>query len=170
MGSPTKRQRAFVRAYLAGEPPSRAYQLAGYSTKNMTPSSIATEAQRILHSPNVSPIVIEAKRDATRQAAWDRLLAIRRTQAVNDEAYQRIMDGDLSKEVTDAYLRTERRLSDLAGVPDEMRLRGEALDHEVNGLGVGINLHATWAQVREVISSADDTELTEVLDDGTNDV
>lgn len=158
MGSPTKRQRAFIRAYLAGEPPSRAYQLAGYSTKNMNPSSIATEAQRILHSPNVSPIVIEAKRDATRQAAWDRTLAIRRTQAVNDAAYQQIMDGDLSRDTADVYLRTERRLSDLTGVPMEIQLRKEAIEHEVSGIAMGINLHPSWGQVREVIGNADDAE------------
>ena len=158
MRSPTKRQREFIRAYLAGEPPSRAYSLAGYSTENMTPSTIATEAQRVLHSPNVAPIIIEAKRDATRQAAWDRTLAIRRTQAVNDAAYQQIMDGDLSRDTADVYLRTERRLSDLAGVPMEIRLRNEAIEHEVSGMGVGVNLHPTWGQVREVIHNADDTE------------
>lgn len=158
MRSPTKRQRAFIRAYLAGEPPSRAYSLAGYSTENMTPSTIATEAQRVLHSPNVAPIILSAKRDATRQAAWDRLLAIRRTQAVNDAAYQQIMDGDLSRDTADVYLRTERRLSDLAGVPMEIQLRNEAIGHEVNGMGVGINLHPSWGQVREVINNADDTE------------
>ena len=160
MRSPTKRQRAFIRAYLAGEPPSRAYSLAGYSTENMTPSTIATEAQRVLHSPNVAPIILSAKRDATRQAAWDRLLAIRRTQAVNDAAYQQIMDGDLSRDTADVYLRTERRLSDLTGVPMEIQLRKEAIEHEVSGMGVGFNLHPTWGQVREVIHNADDTEAT----------
>lgn len=160
MGSPTKRQRAFVRAYLAGEPPSRAYVLAGYSTKNMSPSSIATEAQRILRSPHLAPIISEAKRDATRQCAWDRLLAIRRTQAVNDAAYQQIMDGDLSRDTADVYLRTERRLSDLTGVPMEIQLRNEAIEHEVSGISMGVNLHPTWGQVREVIHNADDTEAT----------
>lgn len=158
MRSPTKRQRAFIRAYMAGEPPSRAYQLAGYSTQNMTPSTIATEAQRVLHSPNVAPIILSAKRDATRQAAWDRLLAIRRTQAVNDAAYQQIMDGDLSRDTADVYLRTERRLSDLAGVPMEIQLRKEAIEHEVSGISMGINLHPSWGQVREVIHNADDAE------------
>lgn len=160
MGSPTKRQRAFVRAYLAGEPPSRAYVLAGYSTKNMSPSSIATEAQRILRSPHLAPIISEAKRDATRQCAWDRTLAIRRTQAVNDAAYQQIMDGNLDKDIVTTFMQSEKRVSDLMGVPAELQLRNEAIEHEISGISMGINLHPSWGQVREVIHNADDTEAT----------
>lgn len=162
MGSPTKRQKSFIRAYLAGEPPSRAYALAGYSVQNMTPSSIATEAQRILRSPNVAPIVAEAKRDVARQAAWDRTLAIRRTQAVNDEAYQRILDGDISKDTADVFMRTEHRLSDLVGIPTEMRLREEGIRNDMERLNeLTISFKPSWEAMRQVLQDADDTEVSE---------
>ena len=60
----TKKQLAFVAAYLETGKPSESYKAAGYKCDRMSDGHIAEEAQRLLKNPHVARIIEQGRAEA----------------------------------------------------------------------------------------------------------
>lgn len=132
----TAKQEAFARGIISGLNPSEAYRAAGYSCTNA--ATVATEAQRLLHSPHISPIIEQGKAEAMKNAVWNRTIALERVGAVNDALYLKITnDGDMSRDTLRAFLDSASMLNDLSDTEHEKKLRRDVVDEETREVREG---------------------------------
>lgn len=129
MATITPKQEAFARGIISGLNPSEAYKAAGYKVGNS--ATVATEAQRLLHNPNITPIIEAGRREAMTNAVWNRSIAIERLQTVNDKLYKQIEEGeDMSSATLRAFFDSTKLLNDLADVDHEKKLRRDMVEEE----------------------------------------
>lgn len=132
----TAKQEAFARGIISGLNPSEAYRAAGYSCTNA--ATVATEAQRLLHSPHISPIIQAGRQAAMTTAVWNRSKAIERLQTVNDKLYKQISEGeDMSRDTLRAFFDSTKLLNDLADVDHEKQLRRDMVEEETREIREG---------------------------------
>ena len=155
----TPRQRRFALLIIEGRNPSQAYREAGYGCTN--PKTVANEAYKMLNRPDISAMVDEGRKEASMCAVWNRQTSIERNQRVNEVAYGQLVGGDLSRDAMTAFSVTDKRLHELCDLDFERDMRRESIRAEVNGMGMGFNLHPSWSQVQAVINNSDDTEVSD---------
>lgn len=148
---PTSKQRKFALGIIEGMNPSEAYKAAGYKASN--PKTVAVEAQKLLKSPNVSLIVNEGKEQAMADAVWSRKVAIERAQAVQDRAYNQLMnDENFNPQIYKAWAESADMLNRLANVDFELQLEREAVRDEC--AEVSAPMFEPLDQVRPAIKGA----------------
>ena len=136
MATITPKQEKFARGIISGLNPSEAYRAAGYKAANS--ATVATEAQRLMNNPHISPIIEEGKQAAMTSAVWSRRIALERVQAVNDALYQKIAEeGDISRDTLKGFLDSTAMLNDLSDIEHEKQLRREALEEDTREIREG---------------------------------
>jgi hypothetical protein len=149
---PTSKQRKFALGIIEGLNPSEAYKAAGYSADN--PATVATEAKRLLENPHISPIIQAGKKQAMVDAVWSRKVAIERAQAVQDRAYNQLMNDDnFNPQIYRAWAESADMLNRLANVDFELQLEREAVRDEC--AEVSAPMFEPLDQVRPAIKGAE---------------
>lgn len=115
---PTPKQLAFARNIISGMNPSEAYREAGYRCGK--PSTVAKEANRLLHNPNVSPIIDKGREEGRKRAQWTLETELERLRAVNDRSFEAITSGGgIRRDESTAFFGSLDRLHDLTNnLPD----------------------------------------------------
>lgn len=132
----TPKQERFAQGIISGLNPSEAYRQAGYKAGNA--ATVATEAQRLLNNPHISPIIEQGRREAMTNAVWNRTTAIERLQTVNDKLYKKIADDeDMSRDTLRAFFDSTKLLNDLADVDHEKQLRRDMVEEETREIREG---------------------------------
>lgn len=114
MGLTSKRLR-FAEGVISGLSASEAYRRA-YDARNMSPSTVATEASRLLRDPKIAPIVREGIEQAMSDAVWDRKTSIDRLVAVNALCFERLTEsagGSVDRVALSGFLESLDRLGTL---------------------------------------------------------
>lgn len=115
----TGKQRRFAELVAGGESQSAAYREA-YDAEGMSPSSVASEASRLMGHPEVARFVADARAEAARQAAWSLSVAVERLGQVNERCLMELLDGDrVYPSALRGFLSTLDRLNHLCCVDDE---------------------------------------------------
>lgn len=90
----TPKQQKFAEHIAMGLNPSDAYRAAGYTADKA--ETVATEAYRLLHHPQVSPIIDQMRRESLNGAITTRRTLLDRLEAVNRKAYEEIAENGVS--------------------------------------------------------------------------
>lgn len=120
----TGKQEEFARLVAEGATQSAAYRQA-YDAEGMKPSSIASEASRLMEHPEVSKYIADARAAARSKAVWSLEVAVERLQALNDRCLTELLDGTkVSATALRGFLDTLRELNRLCSVDDELSEQG----------------------------------------------
>lgn len=120
----TGKQRRFAELVASGETQSAAYKQA-YNADGMKPSSVASEASRLMEHPEVSKYVADARAEARRTASWCLAVAVERLQALNDKCLDELLNGTkVHAAALRGFLDSMRELNRLCSVDDELSEQG----------------------------------------------
>ena len=113
-GKATAKQRRFAELYASGLSACEAYRQAGYSVAK--PSTVATNASRLLKNPHVAPIIKELQQASSEAATETRAALILRTEAIHKRLYEELMQSDslcLNAKAVDSYSSLTDKLAKL---------------------------------------------------------
>lgn len=116
----TGKQRRFAELVAEGQTQSAAYR-AAYDCTNMKPSSVASEASKLMSNPEVARFVADARAEARRTATWCLSVAVERLEQVNARCLSDVLDGKkVSPTALRGFIDTLRELNRLCNVSDEV--------------------------------------------------
>ena len=119
----TAKQRKFVDGVISGLSFRDACIQAGYSS-SMKASTLAHEASKLARHPKIAPLIEEGQKEAKERAieaaTWSCELAIKRLEAINENAFSLLVGTSfISREAISAFFGSLDRLNELTGVNEK---------------------------------------------------
>lgn len=115
----TAKQERFVELVCEGETLADAYRGA-YDCENMSDNSIYVEATRLSKNPKIATVLDSFRENARNKAQWNLDQSIERIVALNNEAFNHVVDGYISAGVRTTLLESTQLLNKLTGINKQL--------------------------------------------------
>jgi phage terminase small subunit len=150
----TAKQEAFIAAAIKGMNDSDAYR-AAYDCSRMKPETVNRKAHELMRNGKIRARIEAARAEAAKQAQWSLDMAVERTKAVNDVAFEDITKYGICEKrpTTKAFIDSASMLNRLTGVDRQITKSEEQSDSrpECPPFDLSANISPTFCSVSRAI-------------------
>lgn len=150
----TAKQEAFIAAAIKGMNDSDAYRFA-YDCSRMKPETVNRKAHELMRNGKIRARIEAARAEAAKRAQWSLDMAVERTKAVNDVAFEDITKHGICEKrpTTKAFIDSASMLNRLTGVDRQITKAEEQSDSrpECPPFDLSANISPTFCSVSRAI-------------------